>query len=127
MPKYFFVKLQDVYDGALKGMSEGIPANIVLDMWQRKQDYLDKNYARLVSQGKKMTVEQRVSYDLSILVSNYDKYCKWKERQKILEATQSAKDSKSDTSKPMELQKLGRKKTESKQDDMDSLLDELFD
>ena len=32
------------------------------------------------------------------------------ERQKILEATQSAKDSKSDTSKPMELQKLGRKK-----------------
>lgn len=67
-------------------MSVGIPPSDLLDMWQRKIDMLNGIAKKNEVKGIHMQPEQRLSYDLSILINKYDSYLRWKEKQKILEA-----------------------------------------
>lgn len=75
-------KIKKVIDGDDK--NDGIPIEDLLDMWDRKLDWLNS-----IAEKKKiktsMTSEQRVLYDLAVLRNKYDSYLKWKEKQKILE------------------------------------------
>ncbi len=86
VPTNVWHKLGNIYSGTFKGMSVGIPPEHLLDMWTRKKSELDKIANRNKTIGKKMTTEQRISYDLSVLINKYDGYLKWLEKQKILEA-----------------------------------------
>ena len=66
-------------------MSTGIPPSDLLDMWKRKIDMLNGIAEKNESKGIHMQPDQRLSYDLSILINKYDSYLRWKEKQRILE------------------------------------------
>ena len=74
-------KLANIYNGTFKGMSVGIPPSDLLDMWQRKIDMLNGFAKKNEVKGIHMQPEQRLSYDLSILVNKYDSYLRWKDRK----------------------------------------------
>lgn len=93
VPTVIWRKLDSIYEGTYKGMSCGIPPEHLLDMWTRKIDMLNSLANKNVTQGKKMSTEQRISYDLSVLINKYDSYLKWLEKQKILEAEKNTNQS----------------------------------
>lgn len=91
LPKYIFVKLASVYDGSYNGLRQPCPPEDLLSMWQQKQEYLNKVYARNVQKGTEFTSVGRINYDLAILLNKYGDYLAWKEKQSLaLEKQQSA-------------------------------------
>jgi hypothetical protein len=85
LPTYFFVKMDSVYNGTYKNLSEGVCAEDLYDMWQRKIDYLNKTAEWKNSRGEKMEGLNRLWYDLAILMSKVGSYKKWKEECKVIE------------------------------------------
>lgn len=79
LPPYFYSKLASIIDGSNEKVSRPIPVGDILDMWQRKIEYLNKIAAINKDKGKIMEGVNRVNYDLSILLSKYDSYLAWKE------------------------------------------------
>ena len=85
VPDNVFIRLKSIYEGTYKGMSEGIRPDILLDMWERKFNYLNKIYNKKKSEGKVFNnTIGRVFYDLSVLVNKYDSYKEFIEKQKIM-------------------------------------------
>lgn len=84
MPKYIYVKLASVYSGKYERLKKPCPPEDLLDMWQRKQAYLNRVYECNMQKGNCMDSIQRISYDLAILLSRYDGYLEWKEKQLLL-------------------------------------------
>lgn len=82
---YFYIKLAQINRGDYKGITKGIPYEDLLDMFIKKQSYLDKVAFRNKTQGKCMTGIGRLNYDLAIIISKYDEYLKWKSKQKLIE------------------------------------------
>lgn len=124
-----FDKLDAIYSGELEGLYTPIPPSDLYDMWVRKKDYLIKLRSKNTVKGKKFSTEQKIMYDLSVLVNKYDSYRKWKEQQKILEQqtetnTQILQDMNLHSSfyNPNK-----NNKNNNDEDDIDSLLDEIFD
>jgi len=85
LPKHFFIKMSNIFNGKLKGLSKPIPPEHMYDMWIQKSNYLDKVYANNISKGKKMDGYLRLNYDLAILISKYDSYLSWLDKQKAEE------------------------------------------
>lgn len=128
VPKSIFTKLGDIYNGTYKGLACCIPPEDILDMWKQKMDYLNKVRARNITLGKNMTAAQQVNYDISVLINKYDSYLKWKERNKIIE--QEVNKVHKDILKTVDLDKLSKmtqNQNKEYEDDIDSLLDEIFD
>lgn len=86
IPSSVWQKLSNIYFGTFRGMSVGIPPDELIDMWRRKIDYLNRVANQNATKGKVMNPDQRINYDLSILINRYDDYKKWKESQMILES-----------------------------------------
>ena len=70
-------KLSCIYDGTFQKMDVPIPPEHLLDMWQRKENYLNKIYLKNVAMGKNMNEVQNILYDLSVLVGKYGSYIEW--------------------------------------------------
>jgi len=85
IPKYFYIKMDQIFNGTYKGLSKGIPPEDLLDMWKRKQNELDRINNSNNIKGKFLVGSSRIQYDLAILLSKYDSYLKWKENKKIIE------------------------------------------
>ena len=85
LPKYFFINLDKIYKGEYKNLKEPVPVEDLFDMWQKKMDYLNKTYTYNKEPGKDMQGVQRINYDLAILLSKYDSYKRWKEKQKAIQ------------------------------------------
>lgn len=83
LPKSFFINLDKIYNGTYKNLSIPIPPEELLDMWKRKMDYLNKTADKNSRMGKEINEVCRIYYDLSILLSKYDSYKDWKEKQKM--------------------------------------------
>lgn len=130
LPSHFFKKLEDIYTGKLKGLSCGIPPEDLLDMWKRKHKLgeLDRTRAKNIVSGKEMNGYQKLNYDLAVIIAQYHDYLKWKERNKIIE--QEVNKVHIDILKEVDLDKLSviaQNKNKESEEDIDSLLDELFD
>ena len=129
-----FDKLDAIYSGELEGLYTPIPPSDLYDMWVRKKDYLIKLRSKNTVKGKKFSTEQKIMYDLSVLVNKYDSYRKWKEQQKILEQqtetnAQILQDINLHSSyyNPNKNSNINNKNNNDKdEDDIDSLLDEIF-
>ena len=80
-PKFFYIKMDSVYKGEYKGLKKPVPPEHLLDMWEQKKSYLLKVYDRNRTHGKEIDGLQRVYYDLAILLSKYDSYLSWKDKQ----------------------------------------------
>src|SRR5574344_1202883 len=72
IPTTVWQKLSNIYNGTFKGMAYGIPPEHLLDMWERKIDMLNGIANRNNTKGRTMNVDQRINYDLSVLVNKYD-------------------------------------------------------
>jgi len=86
LPKHFFIKMSNIFNGKLEGLNKPIPPEHMYDMWIRKSKYLDKIYQRNASKGNKMEGYLRLNYDLAIIISMYDSYLSWLDKQKISSA-----------------------------------------
>lgn len=127
---YIFQRLQGLYDGTYIGTSRAIPPEDLLDMWKQKMQsgYLDRLRAKNIAKGKNMTVDQKISYDLTVLINKYDDYLKWKEKNKIIENNvDKIKTQEINNFDLDKLSKIAQNQTKKEEEDIDSLLDELFD
>lgn len=127
VPSSVFQKLSNIYAGTFRGMSVGIPPLHLADMWERKIDYLNKIANRNTTKGKDMQYEQRINYDLSILVNKYDSYLDWIEKQKVLE--QSLKEEKEERNIVNTTMNIGiqQNREYENNDDISNLVDDIFD
>jgi len=126
VPTTVWQKLGNIYAGTFKGMSTGIPVSHLFDMWKRKIDMLNNIADKNRSKGSIMSAEQRLNYDLSILVNKYDSYLKWLEQQKIIEA-ELKKSVVSEKSNVTCIINTKEKTKSCKDDDMTDLVDDIFD
>lgn len=86
-------KLNKIFNGSLPEVPNcGIPKEDLLDMWQRKFYKLIEAREKVASRGINMNEEQTILYDITVLVSKYNDYLKWKEQQEI-QYNQGAEDS----------------------------------
>ena len=110
-------------------MSVGIPPSDLLDMWKRKIDILNGIAKKNETKGIHMQPDQRLNYDLSILVNKYDSYLRWKEKQRILEAENKKKieESKTSINQNIICAKSNEGNLNQKNDDMSDLVDDIFD
>lgn len=76
-PNYIYQKLEKIFIGEYKNMSRNIPPAHLLDMFQRKMEYLDKLYHK-----EKLDGVARVNYDLAVLIGKYNGYLEFIEREK---------------------------------------------
>jgi hypothetical protein len=67
--------MEQIFKGEYKNMSSPIPPEHILDMFQRRQGYLDKIYHK-----EKMDGVSRINYDLAVLISKYNGYLEWIEK-----------------------------------------------
>lgn len=123
LPKHMFIKLNSIYSGTFKGMSNGILPTELLDMWDRKLSYLNKIANSNITKGKIMSPIQRINYDLSILVNKYDGYKKWKRQQEILEQEQSEQNIEKQI---VMIGNIQNEKIEKNTDDISDLVDDIF-
>lgn len=72
IPKYIYIKLDSIYKGSFKGIAQPIPPHELLDILERKMEYLDKNAA-----NKNLSGIPRVNYDLAVAVGSYNSYKEW--------------------------------------------------
>lgn len=127
IPSSVWQKLGNIFSGTWMGMSVGIQPEELLDMWQRKIDYLNKVASQNVTKGKKMNSDQRINYDLSILINKYDGYKKWKESQKILESDNYHIDKNNSICTSI-IKEVSKKDVDKNQcDKMADLVDDIFD
>ncbi len=84
LPKHFYIKMSNIFNGKLDGLLKPIPPEHMYDMWVRKSSYLDKIYQNNISKGKKMDSYVRLNYDLAVLISKYEDYLSWLDKQKAL-------------------------------------------
>lgn len=124
IPTTVWHKIGNIYNGTFKGMSEGIPPEHLLDMWQRKIDMLNGIANRNVTMGKKMSGEQRINYDLSILINKYDSYLKWLDKQKILEVEKETEKNENIVGKTIGY--ANEHKQVKHSDDISDLVDDIF-
>ena len=124
IPTTVWQKLSNIYNGTFKGMTYGIPPEHLLDMWKRKIDMLNGIANRNSTKGKTMNADQRINYDLSVLVNKYDSYLKWLEKQKILEADKEIEKNENIVGKTIGY--VSQKTEKSNVDDISDLVDDIF-
>ena len=85
--------LQPLYQGT-SNKYEGIkiPASHLLEMWKTKLPSFRRQYQKRIQQGRSFTNVQLAAYDLAILVSKYESFLSWKQKQKALEQDQYKED-----------------------------------
>ena len=126
IPTTVWQKLNNIYNGTFKGMSIGIPPSDLLDMWKRKIDMLNGIHEKNKSKGIHMQPEQRLTYDLSILINKYDSYLRWKEKQKILEAEKETEISQNIVGRSIGYTNVLKENKKDDKDDISDLVDDIF-
>lgn len=129
IPTTIWQKLASIYNGTFKGMTFSIPPKHLLDMWKKKIDMLNGIAERNKTKGKHMNVDQRINYDLTVLVNKYDSYLKWLEKQKIIETENRKKIElkRSDIATSIINTKANEGNINQKNDDMSDLVDDIFE
>lgn len=95
LPKQFFIKLDSIYSGTASNLSRPIPPEDLLDMWKQKKLYLEEIAEKKRKQnGEPFPLYLQINYDLAILLSKYDGYLQWKEKNRMasLESVKVSKD-----------------------------------
>ena len=124
IPTTIWNKLSDIYTGTFKGMIQGIPPEHLLDMWRRKINFLNKNAKKKEIKGVYMRPDQRINYDLTILVNKYDSYLEWKRQQKLLEVEEQNIGEQNIVNQAVNYHKIDRGNM--KDDDISALVDDIF-
>ena len=124
IPTTVWQKLSNIYNGTYKGMAVSIPPEHLLDMWKRKMDMLNGIASRNATKGITMNIDQRINYDLSVLINKYDSYLKWLEKQKILAAEKEIEKNENIVAKSVGY--VSQKENSDNSDDISDLVDDIF-
>lgn len=79
LPKQFFVRLEQVFDGTFPGLYVAIPPAELLLFWHSQQSYLNEKSAQYPPSVLDDPL-RHLSYDLAILLSRYNKFLREKRR-----------------------------------------------
>ena len=107
-------------------MTEGISYEDLLYIFKRKQKYFDKIYLKNISKGKVITGISRVNYDLTIAISLYDEYKRWKKKQQILASDIINEQKIQETNKDKEINYLNIKIDKGNDSDISDILSDLY-
>jgi hypothetical protein len=80
-PSYFYVKMEQVFNGNYKGLSKKMSPTDIMDIWQRKILEFNKFNAYKRSKGDVIEGVNRINYDLAVVLSKYDSFKKWQSSQ----------------------------------------------
>jgi hypothetical protein len=79
----FFQKLTKINNGTYSDkLIVPISCYDLLQIFKKMKSYLDKVHSNNERNGKIISLNNRVNYDLAIILNNYDEYMKWKQKQK---------------------------------------------
>lgn len=112
LSSYFWNVIAEIENGQYrKKRCKKISISEILDMWEYYQPELDKTYKENLRRGNEMFGEDRVRYDLAIIIKNYEKIKKGiaKEKAKAAEATKAEEPK-------IDYTKISRAKFEQKRD-----------
>lgn len=126
IPKVFYIKLSQINNGTFNGLTEGISYEDLLYIFKRKQKYFDKIYLKNISKGKVITGISRVNYDLTIAISLYDEYKRWKRKQQILASDIINEQKIQETNKDKEINYLNIKIDKGNDSDISDILSDLY-
>lgn len=80
---YCETTINKVLTGTYKGKSKPIPYRDFAECWVAMQSELDKIYVNNKRLGKSMTGDQRINYDLAVVVRKIPEYLANKEKKKV--------------------------------------------
>ena len=92
IPTYTFIKMDSINKGTFKGLNKPIPLEDLFNMFKSKREVLDKIHGSNMSKGKDMDNLGRFNYDTAVLLGQYDKYIKWKEKQSSTKSEEISKE-----------------------------------
>lgn len=85
VPSSIFTRLDAIYSGTYKGLfGTQIKPSELLEMWNKMMRKLNQINADNITKGKILDPIPRIYYDLAILVSKYDSYCRWRDKQVLM-------------------------------------------
>lgn len=124
LSKRFWQLIAGIQVGKYKGKRcRPVKLEILFDMWKDYQKELDKTNAWNKHHGKEIEGEARANYDLAILMSNYVKYAKAKDKaKKELKEKQDTKTK----SESINYSKIKAVETKDGLGDINDLLDDLI-
>lgn len=127
VPSTVWNKLNSIYKGNYKGMSVGIPPSHLLDMWKRKIIWLNNIARKNKIKGISMNGDQRIIYDLSILINKYDDYCRWLNNQKLKEHNKSIEKDQHIVTEIFTVTQKNISNNVDDDDELESIVDEIFE
>lgn len=78
LPQYFFIKLQKINDGEYKKCSEPISNQELYEMYSNPKQIIKMHK---IAVQKNIDLDNRLDWDLAIVLSDYSKYKSWKLKQ----------------------------------------------
>lgn len=123
---FYYRHLQPLYQGT-SNKYEGvkIPASHLLEMWKTKLPSFRRQYQKRIQQGRSFTNVQLAAYDLAILVSKYESFLSWKQKQKALEQDQYKKEDQNQKINYQVLNLANKKKNNDTE--INNILGDIFD
>ena len=120
-------KISEILNGNDPKLDGAVPAKSLLDMWQRKSEFLRKQNEKLIAKSdKELSKENIINYDLAILVNKYDSYLKWLEKQRIVEAEKDIAKSQNIVSQSIGYNNKSKNVDVNDSDDISNLVDDIF-
>lgn len=128
LPNHFFIKVDSIVNGKYKGISNPISYSELLDMYSNQ-----KMLQRLEKLGydKGIKKEDRIHWDLGVMVNEYPKYVKAKLKNKSLqqdavEAIENIKKYKTDKSERYKKDIEDSKEKNTNETKIDDIVNDLF-
>ena len=131
---YGVINVSDIYMRHLRPLYNGtsqkypdiqIPPQHLLEMWRTKISYLRKVYKKNIANGNEFTPTRHVLYDLAILVSKYESFLEWKNKQVALEAHVDDSDKDENINK-IDYSSIKPTKLSESIEDIDDILNDIF-
>lgn len=129
IPPYFFIKVNSIVDGTHPNVSESISYEDLLFIFKKRKSYLDKVHTNNIKKGNNLTGIKRVSYDLSIVISMYDSYAKWRDEQATIAAAALREKREAENTIKIDynnISKRNKNNKSNKESDIESIMSDLF-
>lgn len=81
IPTYIFMKINDAVSGKNKLIKDEVNYNMLLEIYKKMSNYLNK----IAIKKHFLKIEQRMNYDLAVVLNNINEYKKYKIKQESLE------------------------------------------
>lgn len=125
LSRRFWSIIADIQSGKYNGKRcKPIELETLFDMWKYYKEELDRINLRNLKQGNNIFDENRVLYDLAIIMKNYGKIQREMKKEKV--AAEETKMATKTIKEKINYMSIGGKNTEDGQKDISSIMDEIF-